>query len=181
MVNVFSLRLSLQSVQETLTSMELLVFVMMDFMKFQDTTVKDVPMEKFGMGWNVITTHHVHQDMFTTLIKINVILKPSIVDKILFGMELYVFAMQVIIYWMEIALNVLPIQLGMEKAVIPKFLSIVVDRIKFLSMGNVCVKMVSIISKEYAFNVLQEQVGMEGIVTVRHQVTGVWVSQIPKL
>lgn len=50
MVNVFSLRLSLQSVQETLTSMELLVFVMMDFMKFQDTTVKDVPMEKFGMG-----------------------------------------------------------------------------------------------------------------------------------
>lgn len=36
--------------------------------------------------------------MFTTLIKINVILKPSIVDKILFGMELYVFAMQVIIY-----------------------------------------------------------------------------------
>lgn len=82
---------------------------------------------------------------------------------------------------MEIALNVLPIQLGMEKAVIPKFLSIVVDRIKFLSMGNVCVKMVSIILKEYAFNVLQEQVGMEGIVTVRHQVTGVWVSQIPKL
>ena len=67
----------------------------MDFMKCQDTTAKDVPINKFGMDRNAVSTPHAHQDIPTTIIKTNVIQTPSIVEKIQSGMELYVFAMKV--------------------------------------------------------------------------------------
>ena len=49
MVNVFLSLLPLQFAQLMLALTEFLVLVKMDFMKSQDITAKDVPMDKFGM------------------------------------------------------------------------------------------------------------------------------------
>lgn len=121
MVNVFLWLLPLQFAQLMLALTEFLVFVKMDFMKSQDITAKDVPMDKFGMDWNAASTPLAHQDIHSTIRKTNVIQKLSIVDKIQSGMELCVFVIKVTIHCQETVSNVLQTQHGTERAAILKF------------------------------------------------------------
>jgi hypothetical protein len=75
-INASLLPLPHQSALKMLTSMESHVFVMINFMKFQDSTVKDALMDKFGTDQDATLTQHVHRDMFTTPKRINAIQKP---------------------------------------------------------------------------------------------------------
>ncbi len=66
-INVFLLQLPIHFVPIIHTSMEWLVFVMLVHMKFPDTIVSSVQMDKSGMAQNVILTPLVPMDIFTII------------------------------------------------------------------------------------------------------------------
>lgn len=180
-INAYLLLSQFQSALITPNSTVLLVFAKLDIMKFLDSTVNDVLMEKFGMVFNAHGILPVHLDMSGTQHTEDVMLRLSHAHKTHNGTELCVFVQVEDICLAMSAFNAHQIQLGMESLAILKFQQTNVEPTKFSLTVSASVKMVSTQSKEFVFNVQQEQTGMEDTVTHHQQATGVWVSHILKL
>lgn len=74
-------------------SMELLAHVKMDFMKFREIHVNAAQIEKCGMVQSALGTLPAQLGMFIIVLTTDVTPRLSLVDKTLYGMVLFVFAM----------------------------------------------------------------------------------------
>lgn len=161
--------------------MELLALVKKDFMKFQDSTVKDALMDRSGMVLNALGIPLAQADTYGTINITDVMLRPFNAHKTLNGTEPSVFAIQTSIWLAMYALDAHQTLLGTEGHAMHKFQSTNARATKFLSTVNVFVKMDSSILADHAFNAHQEQHGTETIVITHQPQTGVWVSPTHKL
>ena len=147
--DAFSLPTQSQCALQMPDSMELLVFVKLDSTKSQDTFVKDALMAKFGTVLNAIGTPLVQMALSGMLNTEDAILELSNALKMLNGMVLCVFAIQVITWLVLFVLNVHQTLLGMEEIATPKFQLALVVRTKFSSTENVFARTVSTWSRMF--------------------------------
>lgn len=152
--------------------------VILDFMKSQDSTVKDAPTDKSGTVLHALITPPVPLDSPGTSTITDAIQKPSTVVKTQNGTAPCVSATLDTTKLMETsASSVQPTLPGTERPVTLKFQSIHVEAIKFLSAESAFAKTDLLTLKELALNVPQEPLGTENTVTVPQHLTGVWVNQ----
>jgi hypothetical protein len=118
---VFSQPIRSQNAQPTQFSTVLLALVKQDFMKFQDSTVKDVPTDKSGMVLSVHGIPHAQVDTYGAINTEDVRPKQSNAHKTQNGTEPYVFVELDFICQVTCVSAVQLVQLGTEELAIHKF------------------------------------------------------------
>ena len=161
-------------------SMVLLVCAKLDIMKFQDSTVKDVPMDKSGTELNAAGTQHVQVDTHGTHNITDATPRPFHAHKMLNGTELCACVPQDTI-WLDLSvLNVHQALPGTERPAVLKFPPTNAEATKSSSTANASVKMDLSTLMELACNAQLAPHGTANSVTVPQPVVGVWVSRTLK-
>lgn len=117
----FSQPIQSHNAHPTQFSTVLLALVKQDFTKFQDSTVKDVPMGKSGMVLSVHGIPHAQVDTYGAINTEDVRPKQSNAHKTQNGTEPSVFVELDFICQVTCVSAVQPVQLGMEELAIHKF------------------------------------------------------------
>jgi hypothetical protein len=121
---VFSWQTHFQFVQPTPDSTVSLVFAKPDSTKYQDLTVRDAPMDKFGMVHDAAGTLLVQTDTYGMVNTTDVKLRPFNVHKTLNGTALSAFALPASTILVQFVSDVHQTLLGMEVHATHKYLPI---------------------------------------------------------